>query len=199
MWVILCCSDCSPLGEKSLWNGTIEHHGKPPVTLLYINSLRPRQNGRHFADDVFKCIFLNENVWILLKISRKFVPKGPINNIPSLVQIMAWRRPGDKPLSESMMDSLLTHICVARPQWVNRNIRLTKHQKFCITVSLWENHLWWVDFPHKGPVMQKVFSYHNIIMDAAHTYSGSMGSLNVAYNVDRGKHYMDQLMVLWMN
>ena len=30
----------------------------------------------------------------------KFVPKGPINNIPALVQIMAWRRPGDKPLSE---------------------------------------------------------------------------------------------------
>ena len=80
------------------------------------NTLRPRQNGRHFADDVFKCIFLNKNVCILLQISLKFVPKGPINNIPSLVQIMAWRRPGDKPLSESMMDSLLTQICVARPQ-----------------------------------------------------------------------------------
>ena len=53
------------------------------------NTLRPRQNGRHFADDVFKCIFLNENVWILLKISLKFVPKGRINNIPSLVQIKA--------------------------------------------------------------------------------------------------------------
>ena len=49
----------------------------------------------------------------------KFVPKGPINNIPALVQIMAWCRPGDKPLSEPMMVSLLTHICVARPLWVN--------------------------------------------------------------------------------
>ena len=87
--------------------------------LQWLNTLRPRQNGRHFADDVFKCIFLNENVWILLKISLKFVPKGPINNIPSLVQIMAWCRPGDKPLSEPMIVSLLTHICVARPQWVN--------------------------------------------------------------------------------
>ena len=83
-----------------------------------INTLRPRQNGRHFADDIFKCIFLNENVWILIKISLKFVPKGPINNIPALVQIMAWRRPGDKPLSEPMMGSSLTHICVTRPQWV---------------------------------------------------------------------------------
>ena len=73
----------------------------------------------HFPDDFFKRIFLNENVWISLKISLKFVPQGPINNIPALVQIMAWRRPGDKPLSEPMIVSLLTHICVTRPQWVN--------------------------------------------------------------------------------
>ena len=83
------------------------------------NTLRPRQNGRHFADDIFMCIFLNEDVWIPMKISMKFVPKGPINNIPALVRIMAWRCPGDKPLSEPMMVSLKTHICVIRPQWVN--------------------------------------------------------------------------------
>ena len=54
--------------------------------LLYttINTLRPRQNGRHFAEDMFKCIFLNENVWIPLEISLKFVPKGSINNNPAL-------------------------------------------------------------------------------------------------------------------
>ena len=85
-----------------------------------INRLRPRQNGRHFAVDVFKYISLNENVWILLKISLKCVPKGPINNIPSLFQVMVWRRPGDKQLSEPMMVSLLTHIFVAWPQWVNQ-------------------------------------------------------------------------------
>ena len=50
-----------------------------------INTLKPRQNGRHFADNIFKCIFLNENVWIPIKISLIFVPKGPINNIPALV------------------------------------------------------------------------------------------------------------------
>ena len=87
--------------------------------LVQVNSLRPRQNGRHFANDIFKCIFLNENVWIPIEIWMKFVPKGPINNIPALVQIMAWRRRGDKPLSEPMMVSLTTHICVTRPQWVN--------------------------------------------------------------------------------
>ena len=84
------------------------------------NTLRPGQNGRHFADDIFKCIFSNENVWISIKISLKFVPKGPINNIPALVQIMVWRRPGDKPLSEPVMARLPTHICVTRPQWVNK-------------------------------------------------------------------------------
>ena len=84
-----------------------------------INTLRPRQNGRRFADDIFKGIFLNENVWIPIKISLKFVPEGRINNIPAMVQIMAWRRLGDKPLSEPMRVSLPTHICVTRPQWVN--------------------------------------------------------------------------------
>ena len=59
------------------------------------NTLRLRQNERHFADDMFKWIFLNENVWIPIEISHKFVPKGSINNNPVLFQIMAWRRPGD--------------------------------------------------------------------------------------------------------
>ena len=47
-----------------------------------------------------------------------FVPKGLINNIPALVLIIARRQPGDKPLSEPMMVSLWTHICVTRPQWI---------------------------------------------------------------------------------
>ena len=88
-----------------------------------VNSLRPRQNGRHVADDIFKRIFLNKNVRILIWISLKFVPMGPINNIPALVQIMAWRRPGDKPLSEPIMVRLPTHICVTRPQWVKAPLR----------------------------------------------------------------------------
>ena len=85
---------------------------------LILNTLRPRRNEQHFAEDIFKRIFFNENVWILIQISLKFVPNGPINNIPALVKIMSWRRSGDKPLSEPMMVSLPTHICVTRPQWV---------------------------------------------------------------------------------
>ena len=89
---------------------------------VFVNTLRLRQNVLHFPDNIFKCIFVNENVWIAIKISLKFDPKVRINNIPVLVQVMAWRRPGDTPLSEPMMVSLLTHICVTRPQWVKQQI-----------------------------------------------------------------------------
>ena len=109
---------------SSLWNLSDKIWLDPPTltavsAVNHVNTLRPRQIGRHFANDNFKCIFLNEDARKALEISLKFVPKVPINNIPALVQIMAWRRPGDKPLSEPMMVSLLTHICVTRPQWVN--------------------------------------------------------------------------------
>ena len=89
-------------------------------TPIELNTLRPRQNGRHFADEIFKRILFNENVWISLTISLKFVPKVRINNFPALVPIMVWCRPGDKPISEATMACLLTHICVTRPQWVKR-------------------------------------------------------------------------------
>ena len=104
------------------------------------NTLRPRQNGRHFADDTFKCIFMNENVRISINISLKFVPTGLINNIQALVQIMAWRRPGDKPLSEPMMVNLLTHTCVTRPQWVNIFVliyRIMKRSGWCMIIVWW--------------------------------------------------------------
>ena len=74
------------------------------------NTLKRRQYGRHFPDDILKFTLLNENISISLKIPLWFVPKGPINNIPSLVQIKAWHRPGDKPLSEPNMVRVPTHI-----------------------------------------------------------------------------------------
>ena len=74
----------------------------------------PPFSRRHFQMD-----FLEWKLWISINISLKFVPSGPINNIPTLVQVMAWCRPGNKPLSEPMMVRLPTHICVTLPQWVN--------------------------------------------------------------------------------
>ena len=103
------------------------HHYKS-----FFNTLKPRQNGCNFADDTFNCIFVNENVRISIEFSLKFVYKGPINNIPALVQIMAWRRPGDMPLSEPVMVSLLTHICVTRPRWAIYDIRSEKQQEITL-------------------------------------------------------------------
>ena len=68
-----------------------------PVRVDSINTLRPWQNGRHFADDIFKCIFFNENSWISNKMSMNYVCWSLIDNMAALVQIMAWRRRGDKP------------------------------------------------------------------------------------------------------
>ena len=115
------CTVISITGLKN-WTPLHFHH----CCQIILNTLRPRQNGRHFADDTFNRIFVNENVRISINISLKFVPKGLINNIPELVQIMAWRWPGDKPLSEPMTVSLLTYICVTRPQWVTIWLSLPK-------------------------------------------------------------------------
>ena len=71
---------------------------------------------------IFQTTFSNAFSWMKIhkfrsRFSLKFVPNGLINNIPALVEKMAWRRPGGKPFPEPMMVSLLTHICVIRPQW----------------------------------------------------------------------------------
>ena len=80
--------------------------------------------GRDKMDAISQTTFSIAFSWMRMFEFRlrllKFVPKGPINDIPALVQIMAWRRLGDKPLSESMMVSLPTHVCVTRPQWVKK-------------------------------------------------------------------------------
>ena len=63
----------------------------------------PWKKGLHFAVDTFKCISVNESFCNFIGISLKFVPKGPIDNKPALLQLMAWRRIGDKPFSEAML------------------------------------------------------------------------------------------------
>ena len=121
-----------------MWQGCLMRAHHSPLQPL-INTLRLRQNGRHFADDIFKCIFLNENVWIPIEISLKFVPKGPIDNIPAYVQIMAWRQTGDKPLFEPMMVRLPTYICVTRPPWVKLQRTRQSSALLCLCVGI---HRW---------------------------------------------------------
>ena len=119
-WPLVCLGTPSVLGSLP-WGprDVVEHQqdvtASPDLlTLLsragWCNTLRTRQNGRHFPDGILKCIFLNENVWITIRISLTFVPEGPINNIPTFVQIMAWRQSGDKPLSDAIMSSIYTSL-----------------------------------------------------------------------------------------
>ena len=84
----------------------------------FINTLRPGENGRRFTDDIFTCIFVNEKFCILIEISLMFFPWGAIDNNPALVQMMASHWVGDKPLSETILTSSLTHICGTRVRWV---------------------------------------------------------------------------------
>ena len=75
------------------------------------------------SQTIFSYAFsLKENVWISIKISLKFVPNVRINKIPALVQIMAWRRPGSKPLSGPMMVNLLIYMRHWESMsWYNQN------------------------------------------------------------------------------
>ena len=112
MMIMSCCNVWTYGYER----GAIIYHIICPHNRTYgINTLRSRRNRCPFVDDNFKCIFLNENVGISNKISLKFVHRG----ILASVQITAWRVPGDKPFSVPMMVSLVTYICVTRPQWFN--------------------------------------------------------------------------------
>ena len=97
----------------------ISHHS--------LNPSPPGQNGRHFANDIFKSIFINWKFWILIKNSLKFVPKGPNDNNPALVKIMAWRRIGDKTLSEPM----LTRFTDAYMRHGGRRVKHTNHSQCC--------------------------------------------------------------------
>ena len=97
----------------------------------------------------------------IIKISWKCVPKGPSANILALVQIMSWRRPGDNPLSEPMVISLLTHTCVSQPERVKAillydELKITfKKESFCHRHHFMEYDLC---YKKKNTYMQPVYS-----------------------------------------
>ena len=70
--------------------------------LRYLTHLPLDKMAAILADDNFKCIFSNENDRITIRMSLQLVPRSPIDNMPTLFQVMAWRSTGDKPLLESM-------------------------------------------------------------------------------------------------
>ena len=117
---------------------------------------------------LYKCIFLNENVLILIETSLKFVPKGSISNIPALVQIVAWCRPGDKPLSEPKLVSSLTHICVTRLQWFNWLLwgkftgQVKRHYDTLFLVS-WTGSYRTIEIPNKQSRSFLIWDYMTLI------------------------------------
>ena len=122
--VIICSSNSLMLNRQQVIIRTHDTQFSDTYMLhlaSMFNTLKLRQNGCHLADNIFKYIFLKENVWIWLKISQKFVTQVRINNIPALLQIMAWCWPGNKPLSEPVMVSLLKYICVTLPQCLSNS------------------------------------------------------------------------------
>ena len=87
---------------------------------LTATTLRPKQNGHPFANDSFKFMLVNENCCILIQTSLEFLPKGAINNKPTLFQIMARHLRGIKSLFELMMARVsLQYICITRSRWVH--------------------------------------------------------------------------------
>ena len=98
-------------------------HSKDFLTHLLLDKM-----AAILADTIFKCILLNEKFCIVIRISLKFVPKGPIDNKWALVQVMAWRQTGDKPLPGPMMTSSLMHTCSTMGRWVKYE---SKHKNKC--------------------------------------------------------------------
>ena len=94
-----CAQGWDELSGLSTWLWIIQY----PWQTSFFNSSPPEQNGRHFADDAFRCIFVNESLCISIQSSLKFVPKGQIDKKSALVQVMAWRLFGAKPLPEPML------------------------------------------------------------------------------------------------
>ena len=153
----------------------------------------------------------------------KFVLKGPINNIPALVQV--WRRSGDKPYPEQMMFNLLTHICITRPQWVNPYTHwMTKIMKCLIKVTLktdnetryltwfvieWTSYrlqqstaesicptIYWV----KDLQSSRIRITSNEVYFSKQTFEGELGTVSIYYHKNKNiERHTAHTVVSWPN
>ena len=127
---------------------------------MILNSSPHGQNGHHFADDIFKCISMNEVFCILIRISLKFVPKGVIGNKPALVLVMAWRRIGDRSSPEPMLtqlsDAYLSPVYV--PWLAFESLRFFCNSLFC---------RWWICYSWMSATVKitNCFRDKNIFLD----------------------------------
>ena len=109
-----------------------------------LNTLRLRQNGRHLPNDIFKCIFLNGNVYISIVISLKFVSKDPINNIQSLVQIMALapRFEGHRGHQHIQLISIFVSISLERKCWYIRLSLISWFTSTLVWINVYDQYRW---------------------------------------------------------
>ena len=127
----------------SICRGPIYHHTVHKTALTYVklwsDFIEPTKDySYHVADDIFNCIFLHENVWLSIKISLNVFPMGRINNIPALVQIMAWHLRGDKPwlvyrtiYASLGLIELTKQVCVGTAGWMKH-----QHMEFHFIIFL---------------------------------------------------------------
>ena len=108
----------------------LTHWGRDKIAAIFQTTFWNGFSGMKMYEFRQRCVvrYSHYTSLISINISLKFVPRGPINNIPALLQVMAWRRPGDKPLSEPMMVRLTTHICVTRPLCVKKWLCYSGHR-----------------------------------------------------------------------
>ena len=104
------------------------------------------------ADDNLKCIFLNENDRIPIRISLKCIPMSPIDNKSALVQVMAWRRTGAKPLSGPMLTQFADAYMRHKGRWVNAKGKISPLTTLGIFLILWY---------YNGIVEAKSFESHS--------------------------------------
>ena len=109
--IIICCAEFTHIMGHWLLVTILKPKSQQVIeSLVLVICLKKR--------DILKYTFFNENVLISINISLNCVPEGQINNFPVLVQMMALHQPGNKPLPEPIMFSLLMHIYITQLQWV---------------------------------------------------------------------------------
>ena len=69
--------------------------------------------------DILRTTHSNGFTWNTVFISLNFFPKGPIENMSALVQVMAWRQTGHKPYLDWLWLSSFTYVCHLGPVFIS--------------------------------------------------------------------------------
>ena len=122
--------------------------------MSWINTFGWRKSWHQSADEILKCFFINEKYHIFIQISLRFIPKGPINNMPSMVQIMPWRHSDDNQLSDDSVVYWYIYIWNTQP---------------------WRIHTLWTDDAHYNGVIMSVMAFQIVGVSIVYSiiYSGA--------------------------